>query len=102
MNKIAPIALLATVATIAFVPAAVFAAESNQQVRDGASAPAAGPVVTVGKSLYNTAGKRIGQIYRITPNGDVQLIVNARLVTFSGASLSDTNGKLTTSETNRR
>lgn len=102
MNKIAPFALLATVATLALVPAAVFAAETNQQVREGAAAAVAGPAVSIGRTLYNAEGKRLGQVYRITQAGDVQVIVNSKLVTISPASLSDVNGKLTTSQTVRR
>ena len=102
MNKITPIALLATVATLAVVPAAVLAAEANQQVREGAATAVAGPAVSVGRSLYTTEGKRIAQIYRVTANGDVQVIVNSKLFTVAAASLSDVNGKLTTSQTLRR
>jgi len=102
MNKFAPIALLATVATLAVVPSVVFAAEANQQVREGASASASGLSIPVGRSLYSNDGKRLGQVYRVTPAGDVQLIIYSKLVTFSAASLSEVNGKLTTSDTNRR
>ena len=70
MNKFAPFALLATVATIAVVPAAVFAAETNQQVRDANSAPATGGIsVSAGKMLYAADGKRIASVYRVTAAG---------------------------------
>ena len=108
MNRFAPIALLASVATLAFVPAAVFAAETNQQVREVANAPAASNAVSVttGKMIYGADGNRIAPIYRVTASGDVQIILSSRLVTVPAASLSDVNGKVTTSlsktEINRR
>ena len=98
MNKFVPFALLATVATIAVIPAAVFAAETNQQVREANSAPAAGGVsVSAGKMLYSADGKRVASVYRVTAAGDVQVIVASRLVTVSASTLSDVNGKVTTS-----
>ncbi len=98
MNKFAPFALLATVATIAVVPAAVFAAETNQQVRDANSAPATGGIsVSAGKMLYAADGKRIASVYRVTAAGDVQVIIASRLVTVPASTLSDVNGKVTTS-----
>lgn len=105
MSKLVPFALLATVATLAVIPAASFAAESIQQVRDATSSPTA-VAVSAGKMLYAADGKRIGAIYRVTANGDVQLILSSRLVTVPAATLSDVNGKVTTSlnkaELNRR
>ena len=98
MNKFVPFALLATVATIAVIPAAVFAAETNQQVREANSAPAAGGVsVSAGKMLYAADGKRIASVYRVTAAGDVQVIIASRLVTVPASTLSDVNGKVTTS-----
>ena len=99
MNKFAPIALLVTVATLAVVPAAVFAAEASQQVREAADASVAANALAVnaGKMIYDTDGKRIAPIYRVTASGDVQIILSARLVTIPAASLSDVNGKVTTS-----
>ncbi len=106
MNKFVPIALLATVATLAVVPAAVFAAESNQQVREVSGAQASGASISVGKSLYGPDGKRIAQVYRVTSTGDVQIILSAKLITVPAASLSEANGKVSTSiaksELNRR
>jgi hypothetical protein len=84
MTKFVPFALLATVATLAVIPTTVFAAEANQQVRavaDGTAATAA-VVATAGKMLYGPDGRRLAAIYRATPNGDAQLIINSRLVTI--------------------
>lgn len=108
MIKFAPVALLATVATLAVVPAAVFAAETNQQVREAntISAGAATVAVTVGKMLYGPDGSRIAPVYRVTAAGDVQVILQARLVTVPASTLSQAEGRvvtsLTKSELNRR
>ena len=90
MNKLATIALLATVTTIGVAPKMLFAAEANQQIQAGAEATANGAAVaaTTGKMLYGPDGGRIGAIYRATANGDAQLIVNSRLVTVPAATLS--------------
>ena len=98
MSKLVPFALLATVATLAVIPAASFAAESIQQVRDANSPSAASAVsVSAGKMLYAADGKRLGQVYRVTANGDIQLILSTRLVTVPASTLSDVDGKVTTS-----
>jgi hypothetical protein len=99
MTKFVPIALLATVATLAVIPSAVFAAEANQQVRAVADVQAAGATATAGKMLYGPDGQRIGSVYRANSNGDAQLIINSRLVTVPAATLSLANGKLATSLT---
>lgn len=101
MTKFAPIALLATIAALAVVPASVSAAETSQQVREPASAAAAAPVVGVsaGKMLYGPNGNRLGSVYRVTAAGDAQIILNSRLFTVPASTLSDVNGKVTTSLT---
>jgi len=101
MTKYVPLALLATVATLAIIPQAVFAAEANQQVREPAgsvSAPSANSV-TVGKMLYGLDGHRITSIYRVAANGDAQIIIDGRLLTVPAASLSTSTGKVVTSLT---
>jgi len=99
MNKFAPIAAVATLATFALLPVAVHAAETSQTVRAAteATAPAVSP--TAGKSLYSANGQRIGAIYRVTQSGLVQLILDGKLITVPSSSLSEANGKLVTSLT---
>lgn len=100
MTKLDCVALFATIATLAVIPATSFAAETIQQTRtaaDGAATDAA--AAAAGKMLYGTDGKRIGAVYRVAANGDAQLIVNSRLVTVPAATLSLANGKLATSLT---
>lgn len=100
MNKFAPLALAATVATLAFVPATVFAAESSQTVRAEA-AQASQVAVSAGKMLYGGNGQRVAAVYRVTADGSPQVILNGKLVTVPASSLSEVNGKLTTSLTKR-
>lgn len=101
MTKFVPLALLATVATLAVIPTAVFAAETNQQVRAAADGAAVNSAVaaTAGKMLYGSDGNRIASVYRASANGDAQLIINSRLVIVPAATLSLVNGKLATSLT---
>lgn len=98
MNKFAPIALAATVATLALFPATVFAAESSQTVRAEVAA-ASTVTVTAGKMLYGANGQRVAAVYRVNSAGEPQVILNGKLVTVPASSLSEVNGKLTTSLT---
>ena len=107
MTKYIPFALLATVATLAVIPQALFAAEANQQVREPAGAVAApAAAVVVGTMLYGPDGHRIASIYRVAANGDAQIILDGRLLTVPAATLSTASGKVATSltktEINRR
>ena len=92
MNKFAAFAAVA----VAF-SAPAFAADSIQGV--AASADAAAPAVSVnpGKMLYGANGQRIAAIYRVTSEGNPQVILNGKLVTVPASSLSDVSGKVTTS-----
>jgi hypothetical protein len=96
MIKFAPLAALATVAVLA-VPATVFAAESSQSVRAATDAAASTVAVNAGKMLYASNGQRIASIYRVTTEGNPQVILNGKLVTVPASTLSDVNGKVTTS-----
>lgn len=94
MNKLVPIALLATLATFAVAPAAVYASES------AAVSEAAAPVaVEAGKMIYGPNGQRIAAAYRVTKEGNVQAILNGKLVSIPAATLSEVDGKITTSLT---
>ncbi|MGO9932619.1 MAG: hypothetical protein ACLPV8_12510 [Steroidobacteraceae bacterium] len=64
------------------------------------SAPtAAGTVGTVSKGqLVVTAnGARLGVVYRVSPDGSPQIIIDGKLVTIPAATLSSSAGKLVTS-----
>lgn len=99
MNKFAPLALIATAVTFA-IPGVAFAAEGTQQVAAVADEVAA-LEVNAGSMLYGTDGKRIASIYRVTADGNPQVILNGRLMTVPASSLSNANGKVTTSLTKR-
>jgi uncharacterized Zn-binding protein involved in type VI secretion len=63
-----------------------------------AQAPAA-PVVEKGKMLVAANGARLGTVYRVSPDGGAQVIVDGKMVAIPGNTLSAANGKLTTSLT---
>jgi len=69
---------------VAGVPAAVMA-----------QAPAV--AITQGKMIYTSAGQRLAPVYRVNGAGDAQIILNGKLVTIPASTLSEAEGKLTTS-----
>ncbi|MYL98071.1 hypothetical protein GR702_09845 [Novosphingobium sp. FGD1] len=92
MKKFASLVALATVAA---VPAGAFA--ETTQVSE-ATAQAASPLaLNAGKMLYAADGHRLAPIYRVTAEGNPQVILNGRLVTVPASSLSDVAGKVTSS-----
>jgi hypothetical protein len=98
MSKFAPLAALAAVAVLA-APVAAFA-ESSQSVRAATDAAAAVDV-NAGKMLYAGNGQRLAAIYRVTAEGNPQVILNGKLITVPASTLSDVNGKVTTSLTKK-
>jgi hypothetical protein len=95
MNKFAVLAAVATLAV--FATPAAFAAESSQSVRAATDAASGAVAVNAGKMLYASNGQRIAAIYRVTSEGNPQVILNGKLVTVPASTLSDVNGKVTTS-----
>lgn len=89
-------AALAAVATLV-IAAPAFAAESSQSVRAATDATAGSVAVNAGKMLYTSNGSRVAAIYRVTAEGNPQVILNGKLVTVPASTLSDVNGKVTTS-----
>lgn len=96
MNKFIPLAALATVATLAAFPTAVFA-ETTQAVHEATEEAAAPLQLNAGTMLYGANGYRIAPIYRVNAEGNPQIILNGRLVTVPASSLSTVAGKVTTS-----
>lgn len=96
MKKFASLAAAATFVTLAVVPTAVFA-ETTQSVREVTEEAAAPAAVNAGKMLYAANGFRIAPIYRVTAEGNPQVILNGRLVTVPASSLTEVGGKVTTS-----
>lgn len=98
MNKFAPIALAATAAAFSVFPATAFAAET-QSVH--AVAESAGVEVNAGKMLYGPDGNRIAKVYRVSREGDPQLIIDGKMLTVPASTLSQVDGKVATSLTKR-
>jgi uncharacterized Zn-binding protein involved in type VI secretion len=69
--------------------------------QEGSSAQPDHAAVTAakGKMLVAANGARLGVVYRVTPDGSVQVIIDGKLATISGSTLSMANGSLTTSLT---
>lgn len=65
-------------------------------------AAVAAVTVVVSKPLFDVAGKRVGPVYRVAADGSAILIVNSKLVTVPVATLSEVDGRLTTSLTKRQ
>lgn len=86
MNKFLPLVLAATLASFSVLPVAVNAEEATQSI-------------TAGKALYSAKGSRIAAIYRVTQAGAVQVILEGKLITVPGDTLSQDNGKVVTTLT---
>lgn len=99
MKKFVALAAVASLASFALVPAAF--AETTQSVR-AVTEEAAAPVdLSAGKMLYAANGTRIAPIYRVAADGNPQVILNGRLITVPANSLTDAQGKITTSLTKK-
>jgi hypothetical protein len=53
--------------------------------------------VSAGKMLYDSSGKRVALINRVTSEGNAQVILDGKLVNVPASTLSEANGKITTS-----
>lgn len=69
------------------------------QDRSSAESGSGAVVAAEGKMLVASNGTRLGVVYRVRPDGSVQVIVEGKLVTVPAATLSNVEGKLTTSLT---
>jgi hypothetical protein len=64
------------------------------------NAPGSGPAVAEkGKMLVASNGARLGAVYRVSPDGAAQIIIDGKLVTVPASTLSSVDGKLTTNLT---
>jgi hypothetical protein len=54
-------------------------------------------VAAKGKVLVTVDGARLGQVYRVGSDGDVQMIIDGKIVTVPAATLSSVEGRLVTS-----
>ena len=53
--------------------------------------------ISAGKMLYSAEGKRLAPIYRVDRDGTVQVILNGKMVTVPGHTVSLAKGKIQTS-----
>jgi hypothetical protein len=88
MKKFLPIALFATLATFSIVPAAVHAQETAA-------------VAVAGKMLYGANGQRIAAVYHVNEDGTAQVIIDGKLYNVPASTLSNANGKITSTLTKR-
>jgi hypothetical protein len=63
----------------------------------GSSDSAAAPVAKKGEMLVASNGARLGAVYRVGADGGAQIIIDGRMVSVPANTLSNVNGKLTTS-----
>lgn len=96
MKKIIALAAVATLAT--FSAPAVFA-ETSQSVRE-VTEEAAPAKLNAGQMLYSGAA-RLAPIYRVTAEGNPQVILSGKLVTVPASSITSVGGKITTSLTKK-
>jgi len=83
MNKLALCVAISAALVVGSTPAV---AQSNATV-----------AVKAGKMLYDSAGNRVASINRVTSDGNPQVILDGKLVTVPASTLSEANGKITTS-----
>jgi hypothetical protein len=88
MNKLVFLAV-AALAT----PIAAHAASDSSTVRSEAGAPVQ---VAPGKMIYSGTA-RLGSVYRVNGDGNPQVVLDGKLVTIPASTLSNVDGKLTTS-----
>jgi hypothetical protein len=69
----------------------------NTPSSTSSEAGAAPVVATKGTMLMSSNGSRLGQVYRVTVDGSTQIIIDGKMVTVPAGTLSNANGKLTTS-----
>jgi hypothetical protein len=79
---------MAAILAISSVSASVFAAEA---------APSAGVSVHTGLMLYDSSGHRVASVYRVTAEGNPQVVLDGKLITVPATTLSEANGKVMTS-----
>ena len=63
---------------------------------DDSASPSAAAAPAKGKMLVGADGVRLGIVGRVTPDGGVQIILDGKLITVPATTLSNVDGKLTT------
>jgi hypothetical protein len=62
-----------------------------------AAAQTATTAAEKGKIVVSSNGSRLGTVYRVGPDGSAQIIIDGKLVSIPASTLSNVDGKLTTS-----
>ena len=94
------IAYLVLVAAAGLAPIAAVAAQTDSTSTDAATAPAAATSavqINAGTMLYTSNGYRLAPVYRVSSEGNPQIILNGKLITVPASSLSESSGKVSTS-----
>ena len=65
--------------------------------QNSSGAASTASVAEKGKMLVSSNGSRLGTVYRVGPDGAAQIIIDGKLVSVPAATLSNVDGKLTTS-----
>jgi len=65
--------------------------------QNSSSAAAAAAVAEKGKMLVSANGSRLGTVYRVGPDGAVQMILDGKMITIPASTLSSVDGRLVTS-----
>jgi hypothetical protein len=85
---------LATLSGTAFADGAF-----NVQQPEAAPAPASVVAVAKGSMVVSANGSRLATVYRVSPDGSAQIILDGKMVTIPASTLSVAGGRVTTSLT---
>ena len=69
--------------------------------QDAAPAASSAPAVVRGKMLVDAGGGRLAPIYRVGADGSASIIIDGRMVSIPGSTISVADGKLKTSLSKR-
>lgn len=73
------------------------AATAVAQAQSSSAVATTAVVASKGQMVIAANGSRLGSVYRVSADGSAQIIIDGKLVTIPAATLSNANGKLTTS-----
>jgi hypothetical protein len=82
--------LALVLAFVALSPVSAFAADVQPQA-----------TATVGKMLYSADGKKLAAVYKVDPAGAPQILLEGKLVTIPVSTLTEVDGKVSTSLTKK-
>jgi hypothetical protein len=91
---------LASLGAVAALSIPTAFAETTQSVGVAGETVAA-TKLKAGQMLYSSAGYRVAQIYRVSGDGNPQVIYDGKLITVPASTISAVDGKVTTTLTKR-